>query len=212
MTLQAPMAGEGLRTLVRSLGNPGSRTAATEALLAAGPEGRAALRAGLAHPDPAVRRFAARALDHVALEDETVEALVALIHAERIPKVRSAAVHVLACEGCKPKGCSLSADVVGVLIDVLLNDPSADVRRQTLEGLRVAPPQERVMAALHAALADRSQKIRVKTGWALRSQQELAARERALAGCGKACSGTTRTSDRNVSAPMRTGHEQGGGR
>jgi HEAT repeat protein len=182
MTLQAPLAREELRALVGSLGDPSSRTAATEALLAAGPEGIAALRAGLAHPDPAVRRFAARALDHVALEDETVAALVAMIRAETIPKVRSAAVHVLACEGCKPKGCSLSVDVVGVLIDVLLNDPSADVRRQTLEGLRVAPPQERVMAACRAALADKSQKVRVKAGWALGSQQELAARERTLAG------------------------------
>src|SRR5207247_4725772 len=73
--------GEELRTLVSSRGNSSSRTAATEALLAAGPEGIAALRASLAHPDPAVRRFAARALDHVALEDETVEALVAFARA-----------------------------------------------------------------------------------------------------------------------------------
>jgi HEAT repeat protein len=182
MTLQAPLAREELRTLVSSLGNPSSRTAATEALLAAGPEGRAALRAGLADPDPAVRRFAARALDHVALEDATVEALVAMIRAETIPKVRSAAVHVLACVGCKPKGCSLSVDVVGVLIDVLFNDPSSDVRRQTLEGLRVADGEERVMAALHAALTDRSQKIRVKAGWTLGYQQELAERGQSQAG------------------------------
>jgi HEAT repeat protein len=177
MTLQAPLAREELRMLVSSLGNPSSRTAATEALLAAGSEGRAALRAGLAHADPVVRRFAARALDHVALEDETVEALVARVRAETIPKVRSAAVHVLACEGCKPKACSLSVDVVGVLIDVLLNDPSAEVRRQTLEALGAAPPQERVMAALHAALADKAKKVRMKAGWALSSQQALAERE-----------------------------------
>jgi HEAT repeat protein len=181
MALQAPLAREELRTLVSSLADPSSRTAATEALLAAGPEGRAALRAGLAHPDPGVRRFAARVLDHVTLEDETVEALVAMIRAEEIPKVRSAAVHVLACVGCKPIQCSPAVDLVGVLIDILLNDPSAEVRRQTLEGLRVAPPQERVMSACRAALADKSQKVRMKAGWVLSAQQELAAREKALA-------------------------------
>lgn len=182
MTLLAPAGREGLRALVSSLGNSSSRAAATEALLAAGPEGRDALRAGLAHADPIVRRFAARALDHVALESETVEALVALIRTEPIPKVRSAAVHVLACVGCKPERCSPGVDVVGVLIDILLNDPSSDVRRQTVEGLGAADPEERVMAALHVALADKSQKIRVKAGWALRSQQERAGKGRALTG------------------------------
>ena len=181
MTLQVPLAGEELRALVSRLGDPGSRKAATEALLAAGPEGIAALRAGLADPDPAVRRFAARALDHVALEDETVEALVAMIRAETIPKVRSAAVHALACVGCKPIQCSPAVDLVGVLIDILLNDPSKEVRRQTLEGLRVAPPQERVMSACRQALADKSQKVRMKAGWVLGAQEELAAKERALA-------------------------------
>jgi HEAT repeat protein len=181
-TLPAPGEREGLHALVSRLGNSSSRAAATEALLAAGPEGRDALRAGLAHADPIVRRFAARALDHVALESETVEALVALIRTEHIPKVRSAAVHVLACVGCKPERCSPGVDVVGVLIDILLNDPSSDVRRQTLEGLIVADPEERVMAALHAALSDKSQKIRVKAGWSLRFQQERAAKGRALTG------------------------------
>ena len=79
----------------------------------------AALRAALRDPDPDVRRRAARALDHLPLDDATVAALVELIRVERIPKVRGAAVHVLACEGCKPEACTLAFDVVGLLIEVL---------------------------------------------------------------------------------------------
>jgi len=176
--LQTLTGPDRLQALVESLQDPGSRTAAIVALLDAGPAGIAALRVGLAHADPTVRRFAARALDHVALDDETVAALLALIRAETIPKVRSAAVHVLACEGCKPDGCSLRANVVGVLIDVLLNDPSAEVRRQTVEGLGSAAPEERVLAALHSALTDKAQKIRMKAGWALHRQQERVMRGR----------------------------------
>jgi HEAT repeat protein len=176
--LEAPTGPEGLQALIERLQDRDSRWAATEALLNAGPAGMEALREGLAHTDPTVRRFAARALDHLPLDDKTVEALVAMIRSETIPKVRSAAVHVLACEGCKPDGCSVSVDVVGVLINVLRSDPSAEVRRQTVGGLGAAAPEERVMAALHAALADKSEKIRMKAHWALHRQQVRVTRDR----------------------------------
>ncbi len=123
---------------------------------------RAELLEALHHADPDVRRRAARALDHLPLDEQTVEALIALVRREKIPAVRSAAVHVLACEGCKSEACSTSHDIVGFLIDILQNDVSADVRRQTIDGLRSARTEPRVQVALREALNDAAFKIRWK--------------------------------------------------
>ncbi len=89
-------------------------------------------------------------------------ALIALARRETIPAVHSAAVHVLACEGCKSEVCQTSHDIVGFLIDILQNDVSADVRRQTIDGLRSVCAQPCVQVALHKALQDASFKIRWK--------------------------------------------------
>ena len=123
---------------------------------------RAELLEALHHADPDVRRRAARALDHLPLDEQTVEALITLVRREKIPAVRSAAVHVLACEGCKSEACSTSHDIVGFLIDILHNDVSADVRRQTIDGLRSARTEPRVHVALREALTDAAFKIRWK--------------------------------------------------
>jgi HEAT repeat protein len=123
---------------------------------------RAELLEALHHSDPDVRRRAARALDHLPLDEQTVESLIALARRETIPAVRSAAVHVLACEGCKSEICQTSHDIVGFLIDILRNDVSADVRRQTIEGLRPSALEPRVQAALRDALNDAAFKIRWK--------------------------------------------------
>ena len=123
---------------------------------------RGELLQALHDADPDVRRRAARALDHLPLDEQTVEALIALAQRETIPAVRSAAVHVLACEGCKSESCQTSHDIVGFLIHVLQNDVSADVRRQTIDGLRSATMDPRVQTALRQALNDASFKIRWK--------------------------------------------------
>src|SRR5205823_2796123 len=117
---------EDLQALVDRLGHPGSWTAATEVLLDAGPERFAALRAGLSHDDPEVRRLTARALAHVPLDRETFEELLTLIRTEPLPWVRKAVVRTLACGAPERDPHSPGVDVVGVLIDVLRNDPSAE--------------------------------------------------------------------------------------
>ena len=127
----------------------------------------AGLRDALRDSDPDVRRKAARALDDLPLDEQTAKALIDLARVERIPKVRSAAVHALACEGCKPEAKQLGIDVVGFLIDVLENDPSSEVRRQTIEGLRQAEPEQRVQDALRTALNDASKKVRGKAAYVL---------------------------------------------
>ena len=69
---------------------------------------------------------------------------------------------MLACEGCKAEACSTAHDIVGFLIDILQSDVSADVRRQTIDGLRSASREPRVHVALRAALNDAAFKIRWK--------------------------------------------------
>lgn len=133
---------------------------------------RADLLEALHHADPEVRRRAARALDHLPLDEPTVAALIGLARRESIPAVRSAAVHVLACEGCKPEACHTTHDVVGFLIEILQNDVSADVRRQTIDGLRSASAEPRVQAALRAALHDRAFKIRWKAACVVLTLEE----------------------------------------
>src|SRR5262245_62063453 len=123
---------------------------------------RAELLEALRHAEPDVRRRAARALDHLPLDEQTVEALIELARRETVPAVRSAAVHVLACEGCKSEVCQTSHDIVAFLIDILRNDVSADVRRQTIDGLRSVHTEPRVQAALRDALNDAAFKIRWK--------------------------------------------------
>lgn len=123
---------------------------------------RTELLSALHDADPDVRRRAARALDHLPLDEPTIEALIALARRERVPAVRSAAVHVLACEGCKANACRTSHDIVGFLIDILQHDVSANVRRQTVDGLRSTATEPRVNAALRAALNDAAFKVRWK--------------------------------------------------
>lgn len=137
---------------------------------------RAELLESLGDPDPVVRRRAARALDHLPLDGPTIEALVSLILRENVPAVRGAAVHVLACEGCKPEACTTEHDLVGLMIDLLANDVSAEVRRQTIDGLRGHDHEPRVQAALTAALRDRSEKVRWKAAYRLPFEERQAYR------------------------------------
>lgn len=133
---------------------------------------RAELLKALHDTDPDVRRRAARALDHLPLDEQTIEDLIGLARRETIPAVRSAAVHVLACEGCKSEACQTSHDIVGFLIDILRNDVSADVRRQTIDGLRSVATEPRVQAALRGALNDAAFKIRWKAACIVSSFEE----------------------------------------
>lgn len=121
----------------------------------------------LRHQDPAVRRRAARLLDHMTLDAETIEALVEVVRTDTAPKVRGAAVHALVCEPCKPEAGGLPIDLPALLIDVLLNDVSQEVRRHAVDGLRPYDDQPRVMAALRAALNDPAQKVRGKAAYIL---------------------------------------------
>src|SRR3954447_19107707 len=73
------------------------------ALRAAGEDAKPALLEGMRHPSYRVRRGCLLVLDHSIIDDAT---RLVVLHALEDPhrKVRTAALHVLACEVCKPDG------------------------------------------------------------------------------------------------------------
>ena len=65
-------------------------------------------------------------------------------------KVRRVAVHSATCQRCKPS--KLSGDLVGLLIQVALEDPNKHVREKAIGGLHSHPPDARAVAALEHIL------------------------------------------------------------
>jgi hypothetical protein len=125
--------------------------AAVERLAAAGDAGMRAVLAGLAHPNPRVRRGCADFFDHHGT-DVCVEALWQLACSDPIAYVRRAALHSLGCQRCKPS--PLHGDLVSILIDRALHDPNARVRREAIAGLSFHPPDGRAASALASILHD----------------------------------------------------------
>ena len=125
--------------------------AAVERLAAAGDAGMRAVLAGLAHPNPRVRRGCADFFDHHGT-DVCVEALWQLACSDTVAYVRRAALHSLGCQRCKPS--PLHGDLVSILIDRALHDPNARVRREAISGLAFHPPDERAASALASILQD----------------------------------------------------------
>ena len=103
--------------------------AALRALMKAGMDATPALRRGLRHPAPDVRVGCCVVLDHF-MDDEALPELMAnLDHADA--RVRSWALHALACDRCKEGACRPGdEDVVPIAIRMLHDDPSSAVRTQ----------------------------------------------------------------------------------
>jgi hypothetical protein len=125
--------------LVARLANEGERRDLVYAQLAEyGPEALDAVREGLRHGNPEVRRWCALWFDHNA----TPEALPELIPLLRDPKskVRLFALHSLACDRCKTGDNPV--DAVPLLIERIQQDPSIRVRRHAtmMLGLMYAHP------------------------------------------------------------------------
>jgi hypothetical protein len=132
---------------------------------------RATLLDAVSDPDPKVRYWACRHLDHHEL-DRTVATRMLAALSDPNKKVRAAALHTLSCEACKPDDTSSwRVDVVAVTLAALGSDPSLRVRRSAAAALMWRWPLERrVRRAFHRVLRD-------ETDPELRSKAE-----RALAG------------------------------
>ena len=101
---------------------------ALKQLMAAGMLATPALRRGLRHPDPEVRIGCCIVLDHFMDEAAVPELIENLAHEN--PRVRSNALHALACDRCKEGACRPGEDdVVPIAIRMLLEDESRGVRK-----------------------------------------------------------------------------------
>jgi hypothetical protein len=73
-----------------------------------------------------------------------------------VASVREVALHGLSCERCRTTALCV-ADVVADLVDILVHDPSAEVRHKTVAVLaRFADRDERVIEAIARAAEDKS--------------------------------------------------------
>ncbi|GAA2757720.1 HEAT repeat domain-containing protein [Actinopolymorpha rutila] len=129
---------------------------------------RAALLEAVSDPDPAVRYWACRLLDHHELDTTIANRMLAAVE-DRNKKVRQAALHTLACEACKPDDSAcFPIDVVGVVLGKLRGDRSLRVRRAAAGLMMWKNPMEpRILRAFRRVLRDETDPI-------LRSKAEKA--------------------------------------
>ena len=140
---------------------------ATYEVARAGQAGLDAILWGLAHADARVRRGCAGFLDHHATDACLPQLQQVALH-DPAAKVRSVAVHSVTCQQCKP--APLSGDLIGLLIEVALTDPSRRVRARAIGGLCSQPRDARAVVALENIMhTETNQHIRRQAHHALKS-------------------------------------------
>ena len=92
-----------------------------------------AVRRGLQHADPVVRRQCASILDHLADELAFVDLVVALDDED--PGVLKRALHALACDRCKENECRPGEDLFVPRALELLGHPNPDIRAGAIDTL-----------------------------------------------------------------------------
>jgi hypothetical protein len=97
---------------------------------------KAALIAGLKHPNSKVRWWCIQLMDHVA-DDSYRLPLLEAAQTDPTPKNRRHAVHALTCEICKPDRCRLDIDkdIRAKLVEIAETDPDISVREMALHEL-----------------------------------------------------------------------------
>ena len=127
------------------------RQQAKRHLLLSGPSAVPAVRRGLRHPEPIVRRTCAGILDHLA-DEESLADLVAALDDED-PGVCARALHTLACDACKDTECRPGEELfVPRALEFLHRHPDPDVRAAAIDALgKVALRRPDIVAALVAA-------------------------------------------------------------
>ena len=127
-----------------------TRSAARDALIAAGGAGLSAAVEGLQHPEPPVRRGCVDFLDHHA-DDDCADDLRRVALHDPIPQVRRFAVHALGCVRCKAS--PLDIDLIEFFAMVAArSDESAKVRRAAIYALSHHPQDSRATAVLRLVL------------------------------------------------------------
>lgn len=142
--------------------------------------------AALHHPNARLRRDCLSALDHHA-NDASAGVFREALN-DPVPRIRTIALHGLACERCRETKLCVS-DVVPAVIAVLDRDPSPTVRHAAVGILlRLSSRDERASEAIQRATADDDALVRavalaaVEGRWRdVRSRKALRRRARAEA-------------------------------
>lgn len=140
--------------------------AAYRQLFAMGFEVVPVAREGLCHENASVRYYCCSLLDHF-LVSEVLEDLISMVH-DPDPKVRTMALHTLACDKCKKGDCRpAEAKVLPEALRILDEDDDAHVRAMAIEvvGQYVHTNTNAKQALLEAKEKDASPTVRKKASW-----------------------------------------------
>jgi HEAT repeat protein len=157
---------ERYKSLIGKLGIPHHAGAAYRALVSAGLDALPAVRGGLRHENADVRHRCCLFLDHF-ITQEAMDDLVAML-SDPDARVRSSALHALACDRCKEGSCRpIEAKVLTRAIALLATDPDAHVRAHAigLVGRWVHTNPAAEVALLRAMRSDSRASVRKKAGW-----------------------------------------------
>ena len=133
-----------------------------------------AVRGGPRHENADVRHRRCLFLDHF-ITQEAMDDLLAVL-SDPDARVRSSALHALACDRCKEGSClPTEATVLPRAIALLATDPDAHVRAHAIglvgRWVHTSPAAE--VALLRAMRSDSSAAVRKKAGWC-RAEQFIA--------------------------------------
>jgi HEAT repeat protein len=136
---------------VAQLGISSCRARAKYRLMASGAPAVPAIRRGLRHEKPIVRRLCVNLLDRL-VDDETVPVLVQALDDEA-PEVSARALHALACDRCKQNECRPGEDLwVPRAVGFLQTNANPDLRAAAIDALaKVVSRRPDVAAVLRGA-------------------------------------------------------------
>ncbi len=119
---------------VHQLAVTSCRQRAKQHLMQSGSPALPALRYGLQHPNPIVRRSCAAILDHL-VDEASIPDLVAALDDDD-PGVCARVLHALACDRCKQNECRPGDDLfVPRAFELLREHPNVDVRAAAMDAL-----------------------------------------------------------------------------
>ena len=97
------------------------------------PDAKAALIAGLEHPNAKVRWWCLQLMDHLA-DESYLEPILSKL-SDPVAKVRRHAIHALSCGVCKPNRQALAVEFEAALRGVLAGDSDEKVREEARQAL-----------------------------------------------------------------------------
>jgi hypothetical protein len=152
--------------LINQLAIPHHAKAAYRQLFSMGFDIASVAQEGLKHENASVRYYCCSLLDHFLLP-EALEDLISILH-DPDAKVRTIALHTLACDRCKEGECRpAEKDILPVALQMLNEDNDAHVRAMAIEvvGQYVHHNKIAEQALIKANKGDSSPTVRKKAGW-----------------------------------------------